>query len=134
MVFRTAAWGYNRMRSGNILILEAKESLRLSRARALSREGYSVTEFACIEEAIEAARQQPYDLLIAGTGEPERLDFLLTPLPPEISVLMLATVDTISKVVEYAGTGIHTFLLEPFSPSKLKSTVARIINSTRLVK
>ena len=122
------------MGSGNILILEADEGLRLNRARTLSREGYSVNDVVCIKEAIEATRQQSYDLLIVGAGEPERLDSLLTPLPPEISVLMLATVDTIGQVVEHAGTGIHSFLLEPFSPSELKSTVARIINSTRLVK
>jgi signal transduction histidine kinase len=122
------------MRSGKIIILEADEGLRLNRARALSREGYSVTGVTCIEEAIAAVRQQPCDLLIAGAGEPERLDSLLTPLPPEISVLVLATADTIDRVVEHAGTGIHTFLLEPVSPSKLKSTVARIITSTRLVK
>ena len=122
------------MRSGNIMILETDEGLRINRVHALSREGYSVTGVACIEEAVEATRQQSYDLLIVGAGEPERLDSLLTPFPSEISVLMLATIDTIGKVVEYAGTGIHSFLLEPFSLSKFKSTVTRIINITRLVK
>ncbi len=116
------------------MILETDESLRLNRARILSQEGYNVTGASCIEEATEETRQKQYDLLIVGAGEPEQLDVLLTPLPPEISVLMLANVDTIGHVVEHAGTGIHSFLLEPFSPSKFKSTVARIINSTRLVK
>ncbi|HEY40808.1 MAG TPA: GAF domain-containing protein [Dehalococcoidia bacterium] len=122
------------MRSGKIIMLEADGSLRINRVRTLSREGYNVTGVACIEEAIEATRQQPYDLLIVGAGEPEQLDSLLTPLPPEISVLVLAAFNTIGKVVEHAGTGIHTFLLEPVSLSKLRSTVARIITSTRLVK
>ncbi len=116
------------------MILETDESLRLNRARILSQEGYNVTGASCIEEATEETRQKQYDLLIVGAGEPEQLDALLTPLPPEISVLMLATVDTIGHVVEHAGTGIHSFLLEPFSQSKFMSTVARIINSTRLVK
>ncbi len=116
------------------MILETDESLRLNRARILSQEGYNVTGASCIEEATEETRQKQYDLLIVGAGEPEQLDALLTPLPPEISVLMLATVDTIGHVVEHAGTGIHSFLLEPFSQGKFKSTVARIINSTRLVK
>lgn len=122
------------MRSGNIIILETDEGLRQSRVNILSREGYSVTSVASIEEAIEATRQQSYDLLIVGAGEPERLDSLLTPLAPEMSVLILATINTIGKVVEYSGTGIHSFLLEPCSPRKFKSTVTGVINSTRLVK
>jgi signal transduction histidine kinase len=122
------------MGSGNIIILEADKGLQLSRVNVLSREGYSVTGVASIEEVIEAIRQQTYDLLIVGADEPEWIDSLLTLLPPAISVLILATVDTIGQVAEHAGTGIHSFLLEPFSPGKLKSTVTRIINSTRLVK
>jgi len=122
------------MRSGNILILEPNEDLRLSRSRSLSREGYNVTSVASIGEAIEATRQQSYDLLVIGIGEPEQLRTLLTPLPPEINVLILTSTDAIGRVTECAGTGIHSFLFEPLTSSRFKAAVARAIDGARLVK
>jgi signal transduction histidine kinase len=122
------------MRSGNILILESNERLRLNRKHVLSREGYSVTGVASVGEAIEATRQQPYDLLIIGIGEPEQLRTLLAPLPPEMNVLMLTSIDAVGQVTEYAGTGIHSFLLEPFTPNSFKAKVAQTIDGARLIK
>jgi signal transduction histidine kinase len=122
------------MRSGNILILESNERLRLNRKHVLSREGYSVTGVASIGEAIEATRQQPYDLLIVGIGEPEQLRTLLAPLPPEMNVLILTSIDAIAQVTEYAGTGIHSFLLEPFTSNSFKAKVAQTIDGARLIK
>ena len=130
----TTAWGRGKMRSGNILMLEANEGLRLNRSRALSREGYSVTSVASIGETIEATRQQSYDLLVISIGEPEQLRTLLTPLPPEMNVLIVTSIDTIGQVTEYAGTGIHSFLLEPFTLSRFKAAVAQAIDGARLIK
>ena len=122
------------MRTGNVLILETNEGLRLNRSRVLSREGYRVTNVTSTGEAIEASRQQPFDLLVVSIREPEQLRTLLAPLPPEMNVLILTSRDAIGRVTEYAGTGIHSFLLEPLTLSRFKGAVAQAIDDARLIK
>ena len=58
------------MNRGKILILEANRRGRLSRSHALSREGYRVTSVSSVEEAAEAAKRQPYELLVSMRENP----------------------------------------------------------------
>ena len=122
------------MRSGKILVLESNESLRLPWARALSREGYYVTSASSIEEAVAAAKQQSFELLIIRTEEPELLNMFLAQFPPEIGALVIATRDTASRILEFAGLGAHSILIEPFSLSKFKEAVAQNIDRTRAIE
>lgn len=116
-----------------ILILEADRRLRLSRASALLREGYYVTSVSSVEKAAKAAKHQSYELLITSVAEPELLNMLLARFPPEMGVLIIATEDTISKTAECSGTGIHAFLIQPFSVNKLKDTLAQTLDRTHAV-
>ncbi len=122
------------MRSGKVLILETNRHLRLSRTRTLSQEGYHVTSLSSVEKAAKAATRQSYELLVISGEEPELLNMLLARFPPEMSVLIIATEDTVSKAAECSGTGIHSFLIKPFSVSKFKDSVAQTIDRARLVK
>ncbi|MFC2071831.1 ATP-binding protein [Chloroflexota bacterium] len=122
------------IRSGKVLILEANRNHRLARTRTLSQEGYHVTSFSSVEQAAKAATRQSYELLVISGEEPELLNKLLVRFPPETSVLIVATEDTVSKVVECSGTGIHSFLVEPFSVNKFKDSVAQIIDRVRMIK
>lgn len=122
------------MRSGKVLIMEANRRLRFSRTHALSQEGYYVTSVSNVKEAVKAAKRQSYELLVISVEEPELLNMLLAQFPPETSVLIIANEDMVSKTVECSGTGIHSFLIQPFGVDKFKDSVAQTIDRTRLVK
>ncbi len=121
------------MRSGKVLILEANEQLRSSWTQALSREGYSVTAASSVKEAVESAGQQPYDLLVIHAEEPELLDMLLPQFPSDAGTLIIMTPEVVSRVVERLGTGIYSFLIQPFSLSRLRKAVAQTMDRTRSV-
>jgi len=122
------------MRDGQVLVLEPDTRLRLSRTRALARQGYRVTGVSSIEQATKEANQQFYDLLIVRVEEPELLNMLLAQFPAEISVLIVTTKEIVAKAAECAGAGIRSFLVQPFSPNKFKDTVAHTIDSTRMME
>lgn len=122
------------MKSGKVLILETNRHLRLARTRALSQEGYYVTSLSSVEKAAKVARRQSYELLVISGEEPELLNMLLARFRPEMSVLIIATEDTITKAAGCSGTGIHSFLIKPFSMNKFKDSVARTIDRARMVK
>jgi len=122
------------MIDGKVLVLEPDTRLRLSRTRALARQGYHVTGVSSIEQAVKEAKQQIYDLLIVRVEEPELLNMLLAQFPTEISVLIVTTKEVVTKTAECAGTGIHSFLVQPFSLNKFKDTVARTIDRSRMLE
>ena len=122
------------MNEDKILVLTHNSGLQLRIVRILSKAGYSVTSVSTIEEAIELVREQPCDLLIISPEEPKLLNMLFARFPPEMSILTIASEDTISQAALCSGTGLHSFLVEPFSAKTLRISVAQIIDSTRLVK
>lgn len=122
------------MGRGRVLILESNRRLRLSRSRALSGKGFHVTGTSSVEKAAKAAKRQSYELLIIRVDEPELLNMLLARFPPEMSVLIIATEDTASKTAGCSGTGIRSFLIQPFSVNKFKDSVAQTIDRAHLVK
>ena len=122
------------MGSSRILILEADRRLRLARAGALSRDGYCVTGVARSEEAVQAARDERFALLVVGVRQPELLDELESQLPPGTAVLVIAAEDTIRRVAESTGITIRSFLLAPVTTRRLKETVARAIEGARRVR
>ena len=122
------------MIDGKVLVLEPNTRLRLSRTRALARQGYHVTGISSVEQAIKEANQQIYDLLIVRVEEPELLNMLLAQFPTEISVLIVTTKEVVAKTAECAGTGIYSFLVQPFSLNKFKDTVARTIDRSRMIE
>ena len=122
------------MRSSSILMVEAIEHHRLSRVDALSRDGYSVTGAATIEKAIQVVKKEPFDLVIVSMEQPVSLEKLLTLIPPDTGILMIATADTISCLTDDAGAGIRSFLVPPVSQSRLRERVAHIINGIKQAK
>jgi len=122
------------MKGSEVLILEFDRRLRLSMTRALLRGGYHVKGVSSVERAVQAANRQSYELLIIGVKEPELLNMLLAKFPPALSVLIIATEDMARRVAECSGAGIHSFLIQPFSLDKFRSTVAHTVDRACLVK
>lgn len=122
------------MRSGKVLILESDRDRRLSWTRTLSREGYHVTDASSVEEAVKVANRRAHELLIISMKEPEFLDAILAKFSPGLGVLIISAEEQVNRIVECSGVGIHSFLIQPFSLAKLKTTVAQTIEGAHLVK
>lgn len=122
------------MSEDKVLVLTPNSGLQLRIVRILSKVGYSVASVLSIEEAIKAVNEQPCDLLIIDLEEPELLNMLFARIPPEMSILIIATEDTMPQAAVCSGTGLHSFLVEPFSAEALRTSVTRIIDGTCLVK
>ena len=120
--------------TGRILIVEADRHLLLARADALSRDGYSVASVATVEEAVETAREERFDLLIAGEGHPASADLLLQRLPPGVAALIMAAEDTVLRLTRNAGTEMVSFLVPPVTMGRLRRAVAGAIGSARELK
>jgi signal transduction histidine kinase len=122
------------MRRGKVLISESDERLLLSWTRGLSREGYSVTGASSIKEAVQACKKQSYELLVIRVEEPGLLNMALTQFPPGMGVLIVTTEAAASRVVEYCGAGVHSFLIKPFTLRKFKEAVNQAIDRTRSIE
>ena len=122
------------MRSGRVIILEASKRTLSSRTHILEQEGYRVTGVATVEQAVKVAGQQSYKLLIIHVDEPALLNMLLAQFPPEISILIISNKEAAGKIAECSGTGLHSFLIQPFSTGKFKNTVSQSIDRTCLVE
>jgi len=122
------------MQTGRILIVEADRRLLLARADALSRDGYSVAGAATVEEAVEAAGEERFDLLVAGVGHPASADLLLQQLPPGVGALIIAAEDTVLRLARNAGTEMASFLVPPVTTGRLRRAVAAAIEGARNLK
>jgi len=122
------------MRTGKVLILEADERFRSSWTRALSRDGFAVSGASSVREAVKAAKQQAYELLVVRAEEPEPLNMLFKQFFPEMGVLIITTEGAVSRIAECSGAGIHSFLVQPFSLRKFKGAVAQTLDRTRSVE
>ncbi len=122
------------MTDGKVLILDANRRSRLSRARALAQAGHQVAAVASIEQAVVAAGQERYELLVVDVREPELLNMLLAQVPSQMSTLITASRSDIGRAAEFAGTGMLSFLPRPFSPTTFKRTVTQILDRSRQVR
>ena len=122
------------MKRDKVLCLDTDRCLHISMTRALSREGYHVTVVSSVEKAVKTTKHQSHDLLIVIADRPELLNMLLARFPPELTVLIITPESMVSEIIRSSGTGIHSFLVKPFSLDKFKDTVAQTIDRARLVK
>ena len=116
------------------MVLETDGRLRQCRIRALSADGYEVSRTADMAEALDAAREDAFDLLIMNVEQPELLSMRLAQFPPEAGILIMAGRDEMARVAESAGTGVHSFLAEPCAAKRFRAAVAEAIDRSRLVR
>ncbi len=121
------------MNTKRLLLVETEKERLNSRVKSLVHEGYRVTGVKTIEEAIETATGDDYELLIIKPETPDLLNMLLARFPADMAVLVITSPQNINQVVESASLGIHTFLIEPFTTQKLKLTIARALNTRQSI-
>jgi len=121
---------------GKILVVDDdKNLLELLKIR-LESAGYEVTTALKEEDAIEAAKNQVFDLAIVdlqllhqdGISLMEELHLIL----PEMPVLILTAYGSIESAVEAMKKGAYSYLTKPFDPQDLLFQIERAMENRKL--
>src|SRR4051794_25619694 len=110
-----------------ILIVEDDPSLASGLARILEAEGYAVDATSRGEDAVQAARQERFDLVILDVGLPgidgfEVLRRLRTS-EYKAPVLVLTARDTVNDRVHGLDLGADDYMAKPFAMPELTARV-----------
>lgn len=117
----------------HILAVDDSASMRQMVAFALQGAGYEVTEAVDGQDALEIAQKQSFDAVVADVNMPrmdgitlikslrELANYKFTPL------LMLTTEAGMDKKQEGKAAGATGWIVKPFEPDQLVSTLQRVI-------
>ena len=118
-----------------ILTVDDSASMRQMVRATLQSAGYGVVEAADGEEALEFARGNTVDLVISDVNMP-RMDGIklvseLRALPSYrlIPLLLLTTESSQEKKLEGKRAGATGWIVKPFNPAQLISTLGRLFAS-----
>jgi len=117
----------------NIIVLDITTAKEPFNAKPLLREGYNVTLARDVNETSQALSNQTCDLIIARADAPELLNLHLAHFPAGTAAVVVCSRECVGKAIECAGTGIISFLIEPYTPAKLKATVQMAINRSEMI-
>jgi DNA-binding NtrC family response regulator len=117
--------------ASRILIVDDDRAFRLSTAELLRLDGYEVTSAADGQEAVEALREEAFDLMLLDVRMP-RVDGmqvieLLRQWGEGIPILMISAFGTIDAAVQALHLGADDFLTKPLDPDVLSSRVADLL-------
>ena len=118
-----AAWASVRQ----ILVVDDEESVRSLIGRFLCRLGFSATETASGEEALDALAQHQYDLVLSDVRMPGMNGMsLLAEIRrryPDTPVLMLTGCESVSTAVDAMKNGAFDYVLKPFHLDQVEASV-----------
>lgn len=116
-----------------VLAVDDSASLRQMVVFTLKQAGYQVVEAANGQEALSKAKAQKFDLVLSDVNMP-LMDGLtlvreLRKLPAFkfTPILMLTTESSMDKKQEGKAAGATGWIVKPFSPDQLISTVKRVV-------
>lgn len=116
-----------------ILAVDDSTSLRQMVTSALQQAGHDVVEAGDGVEALDRARSTQVDLVLSDVNMPEMDGLSLVRKLRELPeyrytpVLILTTESTPEKKQEGREAGATGWLVKPFDPEKLLSTVRRVL-------
>jgi len=116
-----------------ILVVDDSTSMRQMVKFALQTSGHEIVEAADGSAGLTAARQGTFDLVLTDVNMPImngiELAKELRKLPAFkfTPILMLTTESDTSKKMEGKAAGVTGWIVKPFQPAKLISTVNKII-------
>lgn len=124
------------MANEHILIADDERFVRDVCVRATKADGYEIVAVANGPEAIEAAREQQFDLFLTDLRMPgmsgleayqEIKDFT-----PELIGVAMTGYATMESAIRALQLGFHDFILKPFSPQDVRQAVGRALEQRRL--
>lgn len=124
------------MAKERILIAEDEWFVRDICVRAIAEDGYQVRAVAGGAEAIEAARDQTYDLFLTDVRMPgvSGLEAFkaIQEFTPQIIGVAMTGYATMETAIQALQLGFHDFILKPFTPQDVRNAIARALEQRRL--
>ena len=121
-----------------ILIVDDDNDIISFLCDIFSENGYKPTGFTSGKEALEALKEQEFDLLLADLMMPEMdgIELLKAALKTDSSlvVIIMTGYSTIRTAIEARKAGAFEYILKPFKSSELLTTVSRAMEAHRLHK
>ncbi|GEM_PF-1277381 len=115
-----------------ILIVDDDDALRLTLADLLTREGYTVSEAADGQEAMELVEKQYFDLILLDVVMPSVSGFevlkFVKEKTPWTKVIMLTAYSDLKLAVESKRLGAADFIAKPFMQPDLLNTIEQVLS------
>jgi two-component system, NtrC family, response regulator GlrR len=126
------------MASGSILIIDDDSNLLEVLKVRVESAGYTVTAVTVEEQALEAARDEVFDLAIVDLQLREMSGISLMKelrlFQPDLPVIILTAFGTIESAVEAIKEGAYGYLTKPFNAAELFSQIEKALEDSHLNK
>jgi putative nucleotidyltransferase with HDIG domain len=120
-----------------VLVVDDEEAIREVVSTLLDAQGYRCTVCSNGRLALEAFRNDTFDLVLSDIVMPEmdglRLLGELRNFDPDVPVIMVTAMHDISIALEAIRSGAYDYILKPFEKDQLHLSVRRAIEHRRLV-
>jgi signal transduction histidine kinase len=125
------------VRGGRLLVVDDEESLRITTAAILEREGYSVDTASSGDEAISLLAQTDYDLVLTdlhmeGGDGLSVLNQIRRHSPLTISVVLTGFA-SVESAIAALQEGAYDYLVKPCDIDSMKHTIRRGVEHRRLM-
>ncbi|HVN70891.1 MAG TPA: sigma-54 dependent transcriptional regulator [Desulfomonilia bacterium] len=121
----------------SLILIDDEETIRDGISTALEDE-YDIRTFAAAEEALDAIRTAPPDLILLDIGLPgmNGIEALarIKDLYPEMLVVMITAYEDIKTVISAMKLGAHDYVVKPIVMDGLRVTIQNAMESIRLRK
>lgn len=115
--------------ASRILLVEDDHSLREALGDTLELAGHAYRAVGSAEEALAAAAQESFSLVISDVNMPgmdgHQLLALLRTRHPQLPVLLMTAYGAVERAVEAMRQGAVDYLVKPFEPAALLALVSR---------
>jgi DNA-binding NtrC family response regulator len=113
----------------NILVVDDEEGLRMTMAANLELEGFVVTEAENGFQALELAKQQPFDLVLSDMRMPQMdgLELMrqLKNVQPNTPVVLMTGFEREESIKNALSEGVFTVLTKPCDVTRVVQTLMR---------
>ncbi|HEY6557828.1 MAG TPA: sigma-54 dependent transcriptional regulator [Polyangiaceae bacterium] len=116
-------------RSGRVLVVDDEEGVRTFLAEALERDGHDLAQAENGAEALRAARDEPFDVVITDLKMPV-MDGMtvvraLRTEQPDVELIVLTAHGDVATAVEAMKLGVYDYLQKPLAgPAAVRQLVA----------
>ncbi len=122
--------------TGHILVVDDEPGVLTTIQAILDMEGYAVQGAATGRNALNAVREQTFDLILTDLrlGSDDGLEMLaeLRRLAPNTVVIVLTGYASLESAIQAMRQGAYDYLVKPTDVEELKLTVARALERQRL--
>jgi len=117
----------------SVLIVDDQEDLRYALARAVKKEGYSVTTASTGQDAIEILQSTVIDLVFLDIGLPDINGIQLIPqikdINDDLEIVILTGLNDAKTAVDALRAGALDYIVKPFDLLEFKSSLNRILQA-----